>query len=153
NTVTGATGVTLTVSGNVITSGNLRDEGGGNTIDASLPITFQGGNPGISVLTGTLTINSGISSQAGEGLVKTDPGTVLLQGDNSYGGTTRVNDGTLQINAVSFDGAIPHDLIIGDGSGNASSAVLLETASHNNIADGSKVTINSDGKLDLNNFF
>src|SRR5262249_27266129 len=137
NKVSGSGGASLTVRGNVI-SGNLRDEAGGNTIDASLPIVFQGGSPSISVLTGTLTINSSISSAGGEGLVKVDPGAALLQGDNTYGGDTFINDGTLLINAISFDGAIPHNVTIGDGSGAANSAVLRQVNSRNNISDTAK---------------
>src|SRR6185312_6073507 len=63
-------------------------------------------------------------------------------------GQTKVHDGTLILNQPSGN-AILGNLIVGDGTGAPSSAVVRETIG-NEIADTSNVLVNADGLLDLN---
>ncbi|MCM2276191.1 MAG: autotransporter-associated beta strand repeat-containing protein, partial [Candidatus Didemnitutus sp.] len=108
---------------------------------------------------GDLRFNSFVG-QSGDtgGFIKTGSGTVTFYGDrNYYTGTTDVRDGTLILDTLDDiympDVTILGDLIIGDGTGSAGSAVVRfgNVASANNkIANTSNVTINADGTLDLN---
>jgi autotransporter-associated beta strand protein len=85
------------------------------------------------------------------GLRKVGAGALVLSGTtaNTYAGVTRVEVGTLLLNKTAFDGAIPHDLIIGDGFGGANADVvrLLNGSQLDNA--NCNVTINSSGLFDL----
>jgi autotransporter-associated beta strand protein len=94
-----------------------------------------------------LTLSGSVSGPAS--LIKSGPGTNTLAGagSNPYAGTTYVTDGTLNLSKVGYsigDGT----LTIGDGTGNAGSAVVREFS--NLQIDDVSVIINSDGLLDLN---
>ena len=79
-----------------ITGGTLR---GANTLDLVLH-QFN--------TAGTLVINSVIANNTGNtGLTKTGAGTVVLNGANSYRGTTRVFEGRLEVNANAHQGSSP----------------------------------------------
>lgn len=84
------------------------------------------------------------------GLTKSGAGTLTFSGSaaNTYAGATRLNTGTLLLNKSVNDGAIPGDLIIGDGSGGAN-ADVLRLAANNQIHNNANLTINSSGLLDL----
>jgi len=107
------------------------DNSGGDVLASGMQFASDG-----YVLTGdalTLagaqaTVQVGDSSTAGAGytatigadltgtamLVKTDSGTLVLTGANSYGGGTTISDGTLQIGDRGFTGSIIGD-IVNDG--------------------------------------
>src|SRR5690606_6381189 len=70
-------------------------------------------------------------------LVKTDPGTLVLTGDNSYTGGTAIDDGTLQIAA---------DTALGDAAGGLSfdGGTLHTTA---DIRSDRSIAMNGDGTL------
>jgi autotransporter-associated beta strand protein len=95
---------------------------------------------------------SGNISQAvpGAGLTKTGTGTLELTGAsaNTYTGLTSVNDGTLRLNKTAGLDAFGGNLVIGDTVGSMGSAVV-QLLSANQIPNGSTITINSDGVLDL----
>src|SRR5262249_43433815 len=84
---------------------------------------------------------------------KVGHGAVQFAGStaNAYTGLTTVNDGTLQFNKPAGVNDIPNNLVIGDGSGAAGSAVAQWLAS-NQVPDSANVTVQSDGKLDLQGF-
>ncbi len=84
------------------------------------------------------------------GLTKTGGGTLIFSGSraNTYAGVTRLNAGTLLLNKSGTDGAIPGDLIIGDGTGGAN-ADVLRLAANNQINNNANVTLNSSGLLDM----
>ncbi|MBI5382866.1 MAG: autotransporter-associated beta strand repeat-containing protein [Opitutae bacterium] len=121
---------TLTVSGNIGgTNQNLIVGGVGNT-------TLSGA---IATGTGTLT--------------KDGAGTLTLSGSsaNNFSGGLSVNDGTVILNktfsGVSATGS--GNITVGDSSGSANSAVL-QFGQTNQVASTASLTINSDGKFDLN---
>jgi autotransporter-associated beta strand protein len=99
------------------------------------------------IFSGTITGSSDV--------MKTGSGTVTFSGSgaNSYGGTTTVAEGTLQLNKTAGTNALGGGpVVVGDGVGLANSANLTLLAS-NQIPDyTSSFTINSDGRFNLNNF-
>ena len=85
------------------------------------------------------------------GVIKTGAGALIYQyfSDNTYGGTTLVSAGTLELNVDGFS-AFGGPLVIGDGSGLGSPTV--ENLQSSDISDSAPITINSGGTLNLNNF-
>ncbi len=83
------------------------------------------------------------------GLIKEDDGELIFSGSssNSFGGTTTVNGGTLFLNKLGVDFAVPGDLIIGDGLGGTNADVVFY--SFDQIDDSSHVIINSSGALSV----
>jgi autotransporter-associated beta strand protein len=93
-------------------------------------------------------INGRISGSGG--FTKAGTSTLRLFGTNvnTYAGTTVVNAGILQLDVNANNGAIPGDLVVGDGSG-------TDTVRHldgDQISNSALVTINTGGVLDLNGF-
>ncbi|HEV8267080.1 MAG TPA: hypothetical protein VGR00_02555, partial [Thermoanaerobaculia bacterium] len=121
------------------------------TLSSSLPLTIA--NPlSVSVVAGAVTISGYISGSSGLNVsANTAAGSLLLAGTNTYAGTTYVGQGILYVNSPNFDAGIPGDIILGNGSGAAGSAIIRELSGEN-IWDGSHLSISSDGVLDLNGF-
>lgn len=149
----------IALTGNAtILSSNAGQEFGVGKTDFSSVISM-GSNTLTLGGSGDIRINS-ILGQSGDtgGVIKTGSGTVTFYGDRSYyTGTTDVRDGTLILDTLDDiympDVTILGDLVIGDGTGAANSAVVRfgDLASTNNkIVNTSNVTINADGLLDLN---
>ena len=144
----------LGLNGANLVSNILDSTGGTDTIGGSgagQGLVLSGAAAGMNVNAGaTVTILSNITGAVG--LVTQGAGTLNLFGSvgNSYAGTTNVTDGTLQLNK-STGAAIPGNLAIGDGIGAAGSAIVHEQQS-SDIASNAVVTINNDGRLDLNGF-
>jgi fibronectin-binding autotransporter adhesin len=88
------------------------------------------------------------------GLVKNGEGMLTMQGGgnaNTYSGTTLVNAGTLELSKSAGTNAVPGNLTIGDGLGDArADRVVLRNS--NQIADTAAVTVGSSGSLDLDTF-
>lgn len=140
----------------------------GNSTNAAIDLTIGEGityTDTITMGSHTLTIDGagdtlinamvGASGDTG-GFIKNGTGTVTFVGDrNFYTGTTTVNDGTLLLDTLNSytDQTIRGNLVIGDGTGAADSATVRYvnvTANNDKIANTSQVTINADGRLDLN---
>ncbi|MCE9609619.1 MAG: autotransporter domain-containing protein [Chthoniobacter sp.] len=173
----GATNGTYTLSGNAITlgAGGLTNNtsgvtqtislagvtlGAGQTWDASagslaVTSTVNLNGQGLIVTGGSNTNISNAISGAGAGstLTKNGTGILTLSGNaaNTFAGLTSVNNGLLQLNNGLSDGAIVGNLTIGDNAGAAASAEVrwLQSAE---VANTSVVTINADGKMNLNSF-
>ncbi len=107
--------------------------------------------------TSTIAIESRIGNVAGTdtGSVVINGGTVIMQGrQNEYIGTTSVIDGTLIVDTYINTGYNTHgirgDLVIGDSTGSAGSAVVKFGTNDNDLLGHTiNVTINSDGLLNL----
>ena len=84
-------------------------------------------------------------------VTKTGPGTLIFSGAaaNTYSGSTFINAGTNLLSKSVTDGAIPHNLFIGDGLGGSFSDVV-KVIGIPQIATVSDVTIATSGLLDLN---
>lgn len=112
--------------------------------------TWDGCNGGEGILSGT------------GGLTKLGLGTLVLYPEfhprnnimgNIYAGSTIVNEGVLELGGpggYGTNGAVPGNLIIGDGVGGANADVVRLVTQSEAIADTANVTINSSGLLDLN---
>ena len=75
----------------------------------------------------------------GSELVKTDAGTLILSGSNSYSGGTRINGGTVRISQDANLGAAAGGLILNGGT-------LATTASFDSARD---VSLLADGRFDV----
>ncbi len=85
------------------------------------------------------------------GFTKTGAGTLILSGplSNTYGGTTTVNVGLLQLSklGVPFAAtAIPGDVIVGDGASSATMQNLFNIE----VSPAANVTVNSNAVWDMN---
>ena len=98
------------------------------------------------------TYGGNITGTSG-GVTKIGMGTWTLNGtgSNTFTGAFNVNDGTVELNMSGTDATGQGPLNIGDGVGAAGSAVVRKLQD-SEIANLSAVTINTDGRLDMNNF-
>src|ERR1041385_4039657 len=98
-------------------------------------------------VTAGLTLAGNLTGSVG--LTKTGVGVLYytMSGFNTYNGTTRVNTGSLLLQASGIDGAFTGPLIISDGSSTATVKLLFDRVLPNN----QPVTINNGGTFDLNN--
>ncbi len=115
--------------------------GGDNNV-STLTLNIAGINDYSGILGGGLTDENNLA------LVKTGTGTLTLSGTsaNTFTGDTTVNAGTLILNKTAVT-AVSGNLIVGDGTGTDT----VQLGGNNQIANGSTVTVNSSGVLDLNN--
>ncbi len=150
----GVTNEALTLNGYGVNSswGALDTESAGTnywtgpiTLNAESTIAPYGGTRVLRI-SGVISGPGGfiLGTQAGNG-----GGILYLDGAaaNTYGGDTIVNSGTLLLNKNTFDGAVPGDLIVGNGAG----VDVVRLLQLNQIANTALVTINAGGLLDLNN--
>ncbi|HJT78664.1 MAG TPA: autotransporter-associated beta strand repeat-containing protein [Gemmataceae bacterium] len=122
-------------------------------------ITLQSGST-VGVEPGSLQLSGPIGGPGG--LTKVGTGSLLLSGSaaNTYGGPTAVNAGLVILAKSPGVVAVPHDLMIGNGTGPSTSSLGSSTmttapttvliSSDEQIADGARVTIASDGILNIN---
>ena len=84
------------------------------------------------------------------GVTKMGAGVLVYQGpgNNTYTGTTRVNNGWLQLN-VGGAHAFMGPLVVGDGTGTTAAGVQWLQSTE---VAGAMVTVNLNGTLDLNSF-
>ncbi len=166
-TLTNAMSLNSTGSG----SGAVQNLSGTNTLSGAVTLAGSSrlqSDAGTLALTNTVALGANTLTVGGSGntsaagvisgtgnLVKSDSGTLTLSGGsaNTFSGTTTVNDGTLNLNKTAGVNALATAAVtVGDGIGGASSANLVLLAS-NQIADTTAVTLNSDGRLAVNNTF
>lgn len=85
-------------------------------------------------------------------LTKIGPGTLIISGPaaNDYSGNTFLNEGTNWLAKLVADGAIPHHLFVGDGTG-AALADVVRILDRPQIATGSDVTVATSGLLEFSN--
>jgi autotransporter-associated beta strand protein len=150
-------------------TGALRAISGFNTLLGSVTLaadsTIGVDSSGVFLQVGTVG-SGGVPGSGGTitgagGLTKVGQGALLLCGPtaNGYAGPTAVDDGFLILQKSPDTVAVPHDLTIGTGAGSSTTSmgsssvttsptVILEADEQ--IADNARVTINSDGELNVN---
>ncbi|MBX3751365.1 MAG: autotransporter-associated beta strand repeat-containing protein, partial [Opitutaceae bacterium] len=128
--ITANSGSALTLSGNVSGAGHALETGGA----------------------GNLTYSGAISG-TGTTVTKTGSGAVTLSGTtaNTFTGNLAVDEGTVNLNKTAGVNATGGNVVVGDSVGTASSANLVYQAS-NQLADGTDLTVNSDGRIALGTF-
>jgi autotransporter-associated beta strand protein len=133
-------GVTLSNAQTFAIGGNSTTVTFGGSINTNTFTLTIGGGAGAGVLSGVVSGSGGVTM--------TDTGIVTFAGSapNTYSGTTAVNGGTVILND-SAGNAIVGPVTIGAGSG----AQLLQLAASNQLSGTASVTVNSTGRLDLNN--
>jgi autotransporter-associated beta strand protein len=140
NSFTLTNGMQVNYAGGIVINNNISLAG----TDSVLNVVKSGTPPQLSwlYLQGTLSGSVGVT--------KTGGGVLVYQGlgDNTYTGTTRVNDGYLELNVGglhAFHGA----LVVGDGTGTTTPMVLWLQSTE---IGGYPVTVNLNGTLNLNGF-
>ena len=100
----------------------------------------------------TLTLSGSVSGASG--FTKTGLGTLILSGSaaNTYAGETHLDSGILELAKLGTDGAIPGQLLVGDGLGGAD-ADVVRLGRNNQIANVADVTVSSSGLFDLNGYY
>ena len=94
----------------------------------------------IDVNTGTTFTESGVIS-GGFDLTKTNAGTLILSGTNTYsGGTTTITDGTLSISADANLGDAANTITLNGGTLNTSAT----------FSSARNITLSADGTIDVN---
>jgi autotransporter-associated beta strand protein len=129
----------------------------GGTLDSSGSSNFWSGDVALANLSiinvatnSTLNLAGGIGGTGG--LIKNGDGTLIFSGNknNSYVGATTINQGILLLSKT-VSNALSGALTIGDGTGGVNTDVV-RFIGDSQIGNGSAVTINSSGQLDLNGF-
>ncbi|CAN5376504.1 hypothetical protein BH09VER1_BH09VER1_06450 [soil metagenome] len=169
-----ATNGDRTLQNNVRLAGDVTVSGtDGLTFAGPVTLFTTGSTPVTPTVTNDATVNfSGAIGEtvAGSGLTKAGSGLMTLSGSaaNTFTGSLSVNSGTMVL-AKTSGTAFGGDLIIGDGTGTAGSAVaqwgasnqawgtktlvvsttMGGTATTTTQLVGANVTLNTDGKLDL----
>lgn len=115
---------------------------------------FVGDGPGTSISTtgagSTLTIGSEIANKAGEtgSWSKQGAGVLILSGDNTYSGTTSVNEGTLIVNGDQSAATGTVTVITGATLG-GDGAIGGDTVISGNLRVGSDASAGTTGSLDF----
>jgi fibronectin-binding autotransporter adhesin len=138
-----ATATTLNINNHTTTVGSLAGVDGSNVVLGSGALAAGATN--------ATTTYAGTISGSGS-FTKTGTGTLTLSGTgaNSLSGNFNVSDGTVVLSkSGALDATGSGALQIGDGTGSAASAAVL-VAGANQINDAVAVTINADGRLNLN---
>jgi autotransporter-associated beta strand protein len=138
NAFTLTNGIQLNYGGAIQINNNIALAGSDNVMDVEKP----NGQLGWLYLLGTLSGSVGVTKTGGGVLVYQGPG------NNTYTGTTQVNDGWLQLN-VSGAHAFEGPLVVGDNTGTTTPVVQLLQSIE---ISGAPVTVNLNGTLDLNGF-
>ena len=139
----GPTG-TLTINGDITTTGNSKITGGTLYIkEVTRTVSVAAG--------GTLTLDAAVTSIFNAGLIKTGPGTLVLGGSSTFTGPTTISSGTLQLKG----GAVPGPLTIAPGAALAGSGstgpLTLSSGSEFDVsvnAGGSNM-VSATGDIDL----
>lgn len=126
-----------------------------NSLDETVSSLSGTGN--VSLGTGNISTSGSVTttfsgSIGGTGnYTRSGTGMLTFGGTNTYTGTTTVVSGTLILNSPGTNGAINGNVVVGDGVGVSSSAVL-QLSNSQQIADSAQITVKFDGKLNFNNF-
>ncbi len=134
---------------------SIKNISGTNTLAGA--VTLNGGtNTGVAIdaNSGSLTLNGAITQASNPNyVIKTGAGDLTLGGasGNTFTGGFTINDGKVIAAKTSGDATGASNVNIGDGIGAAASATLQLNAS-NQINNSSAVTIQTDGRLDVQSY-
>jgi fibronectin-binding autotransporter adhesin len=134
-------GLTLNGSAYVNASGTLTFNGNISASGGSISghLNLGGATRVLDVSSGTLTIAAVISNG---GMTKTNAGTLILSGANTFSGSVAVNGGTVQVSDVADSGANSN---LGAGSSISFDGGALEFTAANNDSTNRGVTLNTGG--------
>ncbi len=137
-------GETLSLGGDIRSYGLSSSWTGAITLTGDVEIGVTSGN--------YLDLAANISGVGG--VTKKWPGTLVYSGAsaNTYAGDTIVEEGTLELDKTGYEGAIPAQLVIGDGLGGAN-ADVVRLKRTNQIKNQADMTIASSGLFDLDGLF
>ena len=116
----------------------------------------QVGDPGFVLVNQTVIVETtlpsseltiGVPIYGSVGLTKIGPGQLTLGDENAYTGTTTVAEGTLALNGPQTDRTVSNVIVVGDGTGAASSAVLVVPFAGGQIPNDAAITVNGGGRL------
>jgi autotransporter-associated beta strand protein len=149
-------GATLTLNADAVFAGKLLLSGNISTIgDATVTIASAGvGNPGnidlnngtrtFTVANGTAATDMSISARITNGsIIKDGAGTLSLDAENTYSGTTAINGGTLIANALGALPLSPRSAVSFTGGGNPTLSLGASqvAASLNSVGGGTTGTV------------
>ena len=140
----------LYIIGGVYSSGNTTGTIAGN-------LDLGGGTHTFSTNNGTQTIDLDISAGISNGnLITSGNGTLRFSGatENTYTGTTTVDEGVLMLSKTTANSAVKGPLVIGIVAHGANTSVVRYGGSDqfDETTPGTRITINGDGLLDMNGF-
>jgi autotransporter-associated beta strand protein len=142
--------VTGTSSGHVL-SKNGWTGNGNNTINNK--VSLESTKPGsglFNIQSGTTTINSVVYNYASRtlGITKNGTGALVLNGNNTYAGTTTLNNGTLVLNSATALGTSALTIVSGTIDNTSGSA---KTLTNNNTQNwnGNFTFLGTNGSLDM----
>jgi fibronectin-binding autotransporter adhesin len=136
----GAAGTSLTFNGTPTTSATLAATA---TFSSGRPVTLNSAGGVLDVGNSTTLTLNGVIDGTGA-LTKTDTGTLILNGVNTYSGGTVINDGAVQVSADANLGATGTGLTFNGNSASTTPATLATTAT---FSSGRPVTLNSAGGM------
>jgi autotransporter-associated beta strand protein len=145
-------GGTLFLSNTVVTAESLTVNAGtlrGETISVwSDTVLLNGDVEVVTEIPTTFTFPNVISGAGG--FIKNGTGRIRFRGlqANSFTGTTRINDGSLDIYSIGGVVSVPGPLVAGDGIGAPGSVVVLYGGDHQ-IADNMPVSVNTDAEINV----
>ncbi|MGO9698725.1 MAG: Hint domain-containing protein [Xanthobacteraceae bacterium] len=151
-------GATLIIEDGTVGAGTVQGSqayGGGIFIEGNQAITFSpGGTETVSGVIADMTGSNDPSHETGAGSVKMiGPGTLVLSGDNTYTGTTDVENGTVLIDGFNGNSAVT----VGNGGtlGGTGTAGVVTVESGGTFAPGdpsmftvASLTLNSGAAFD-----
>lgn len=149
---TGAGSSTIGTGALNISGGTLQYTGASLTTTRTVNVLLGGGGIEVTSSATTITLDSQVvganTSLAGDALVKTGAGTLVLaggSGTDNIGLTLVVNAGTVQLAKTASDSHAVSGLFINNGG-----TVQLAGSGNDQIYNGSSVVVNAGGTLDLN---
>jgi fibronectin-binding autotransporter adhesin len=138
----------LGIDGSVIFNNIVSTSTSGlNTITGS-SLTLSGNACVIDLATNAVIMNIASQITGNQGILKVGAGVLILSTavGNTYTGTTRIEEGYLFLRTDTADAGLSNTIVVGNGTGAASSATL-ELATSFQIPDFAAMTINSDGRV------
>jgi autotransporter-associated beta strand protein len=144
-TIDNTSGTAVTLSNNNVQSWNGSFTfTGTNSLNMGNGAVTLGASPTLTLTAGTLTLGGVIEDSASTfGLTKTGAGTLTLGAANTYGGTTVINQGTVNLNATQTLSASTNGLTFGTAAGNTN-VVTLTLAAGVNATFGGTFLVQTD---------